>query len=125
MCVSFDNKCSLRCDARFLVGELSDDDASAMKRGAELLRTLAEHVKLEADGTPSAALPLAASPKLVDGGSGQPEPAMRTAAVADGAAPSPDKTRKVPQRHLKFPARRRTSSIRRQTFTNKSKETKP
>ena len=36
--------------------------------------------------------------------------AQITAAVADGAAPSPDKTRKVPQRHLKFPARRRTSS---------------
>ena len=82
MRVSCEKKWSLRCDARFLVGELSDDDASAMKRGAELLRTLAEHIKLEADGTPSAALPLAASPKLVDGGSGQPEPAMRTAAVA-------------------------------------------
>ena len=87
MRVSCEKKWSLRCDARFLVGELSGDVVSAMKRGAELLRTLAKDIKLEADGTPSAALPLAASPKLVDGGSGQPEPAMRTAAVEQSTPP--------------------------------------
>ena len=86
MRVSNEKQWSLRCDAGFLVGELSGDDVMAMERSAALLHTLVKDSKFE--GTPSAALPLAASPKLVDGGSGQPEPTMRTFTAVEQSTPS-------------------------------------
>jgi hypothetical protein len=86
MAVSNEKQWSLRCDAGFLVGELSGDDVMAMERSAALLHTLVKDSKFE--GTPSVAFPLAASPKLMDGGAGQPEPTMRTFTAVEQSTPS-------------------------------------